>query len=97
MVEIFEFQNAVMSAISLVLLAVKGFALLDASIRPAEQFVAADKQTKQLWLILLGLAFVAHILLPGPLGLLNLAGTVAALVYMADVWPTLRKLPRKRR
>ncbi|MGH3359954.1 MAG: DUF2516 family protein [Nocardioidaceae bacterium] len=96
MVEIFQFQNAVMMVITFVLLAVKGFALVDAAIRPAAQFVAADKQTKQLWLILLGLAFVANVLIFQPLSLLNLAGTVAALVYMADVWPTLRRLPKRR-
>ena len=84
-----------MMVITLALLAIKGFALLDAAIRPAAQFLAADKQTKQLWLILLGLAFVANVLIFQPLSLLNLAGTVAALVYIADVWPTVRRLPRR--
>lgn len=95
MVEIFQFQSSVMMVITLALLAIKGFALLDAAIRPAAQFLAADKQTKQLWLILLGLAFVANVLIFQPLSLLNLAGTVAALVYIADVWPTVRRLPRR--
>ncbi|HLR85005.1 MAG TPA: DUF2516 family protein [Nocardioidaceae bacterium] len=96
MVQIFEFQSAVMMLITFVLLAIKGFAFVDAAIRPAAQFVAADKQTKPLWLILLGLAFVANVLIFHPLSLLNLAGTVVALVYMADVWPTVRRLPRRR-
>lgn len=96
MVEIFEFQSTVMMLITFALLAIKGFALVDALIRPAAQFLAADKQTKHLWLILLGLAFVANVLIFHPLSLLNLAGTVAALVYVADVWPTLRRLPRRR-
>ena len=96
MVEIFEFQSAVMMVITFILLAIKGFAFIDAAIRPAGQFLAADKQTKQLWLILLGLSFVANVLIFHPLSLLNLAGTVASLVYVADVWPTLRRLPRRR-
>lgn len=96
MLEIFQFQNAVMMAITFVLLVVKGFALVDAAIRPAAQFLAADKQTKGLWLILLGLAFVANLLIFAPISLLNLAGTVAALVYVADVWPALRRLPKRR-
>ncbi|UYM06877.1 DUF2516 family protein [Solicola gregarius] len=95
MVEIFQFQSAVETAITFVLLAIKGFAFIDAATRPAAQFLAADKQTKQLWLILLGLAFVANLLIIQPISLLNLAGTVAALVYVADVWPTLRRLPRR--
>ena len=96
MVEIFEFQSTVMMLITFILLAIKGFAFVDAATRPAAQFVAADKQTKPLWLILLGLSFAANVLITHPLSLFNLAGTVASLVYIADVWPTLRQLPRRR-
>ena len=41
--------------------------------------------TKQTWLIILALAVLAHLVSWNPLGLLNLIGTVAALVYLAQV------------
>ena len=85
-----DLQGGIALTISLVLLVVKAFAFLDALRRPPEAFVAADKQSKNMWLVLLGLALVAHVLLGGSLGLLNLAGTVAALVYLADARPALR-------
>ena len=85
-----------MLALSLVLFVVKAFALIDAVSRPTEAFVAADKQTKKLWLLILGLSVAAHALGWGPLGLLNLAGTVAALVYLADARPALRAMTPRR-
>lgn len=96
-VNLIAVQGNIMLALSLALLVVKGFALIDAFSRPAAAYLAADKQTKNLWLVLLGLAFAAHILLGGSLGLLNLAGTVAALVYLADARPALRALAPRRR
>jgi hypothetical protein len=89
-VDLLSLQGGIALTISLVLLVVKAFALLDALRRPAEAYIAADKQSKNMWLVLLGLALVAHVLLGGALGLLNLAGTVAALVYLADARPALR-------
>jgi hypothetical protein len=74
-------------------------ALIDASIRPAAAFPAVDKQTKQLWVILLSIA-VAWDALPllatrrlefrGPLDMIVLAGTVVALVYLLDARPAVR-------
>ena len=52
--------------------------------------MAADKLTKQAWLIILGLALVAHMIFWEPLQFLNLVGAVAAIVYMVDVRPALR-------
>ena len=93
--EVFDvsvFQNFVMLAITLVLFAVKAFAFVDALGRPEKVFPAADKQTKKFWLLILGLFLVAHMLFWHPVSLLNLIGTVAALVYVLDVRPTVRSL-----
>ncbi len=68
-----------------VLLIVKGFALFDAVVRPAGQFAVHDTLPKNAWLIILVLAFAAHLLFPSPLGILGLVGTVAALVYLAQL------------
>jgi hypothetical protein len=37
------------------------------------------------WLVILGLTVAAHLVSFSPLGLLNLLGTVAALVYLAQL------------
>lgn len=95
-VDINSVQDWIALTLTLGLLLVKAFALLDAVRRPPEVFVAADKQTKNLWLLLLGLAVAADVLLGGPFGLINLLGTVAALVYLADVRPAVRGLTPRR-
>jgi hypothetical protein len=83
--DLFAVQNSIMLLISLALFIVKCVALFDCVTRPESRFQAIDTMPKQTWLILLGLGFLAHLLFWGPLGLLNLAGTVAALVYLAQV------------
>ena len=71
------------------------FALLDTAIRPARAFPAADKQTKNLWLTLLGLAVATDAFFAtGGLGIFMLAGTVASLVYLVDVRPAVRAIGR---
>jgi hypothetical protein len=75
----------------LVLLVAKGVALVDSIRYNAAQFAAAGKQTRQLWLIINSLSFVVH-LLTAPLNFLNVAGTVAAIVFLVDVRPALRQV-----
>jgi hypothetical protein len=61
-----------------------------------EAYRAAGKLNKPAWTIILGLGLVAQIVLAGaPLNLINLAMTVAALVYLADVKPALSSLTRR--
>jgi len=70
------------------------WALGDAATRPAGAFPAAGKQTKVIWLAILGVA--ALVVVPGllvgggSLGLLGIASAVAAGVYLADVRPAVR-------
>ena len=92
----FDFQNNVLGAVALVLLAVKLWALIDAITRPTQAFVAADKQTKAAWLWILGLSFVAALVWPYPLGIIALIGTVASFVYLLDVKPALAAVTRRR-
>jgi uncharacterized membrane protein YgcG len=67
------------------------WAFFDATRRPAPAFVAASKLTKQLWLIILGVALVIG--LGGAVGALTLfsilpiVAFVAAAVYLTDVKP----------
>ena len=81
----FELQGAVMTILTIVLFAIKGFALVDCVSRRPAQLASLDTLPKQTWLIILGLAVLAHAVFWGPLTILNLVGTVAALVYLAQV------------
>ena len=81
----FEIQNGLLTVISLVLFVAKGFALVDCVARPSARFTYIETLPKQTWLIILVLAVLTHVLWWDPLHLLNLVGTVAALVYLAQV------------
>jgi hypothetical protein len=82
----FEIQNSLMVILSVALFIAKGFALVDCVARPSAKFGYIETLPKQTWLIILVLAIAGH-LVDGfnPLGLLSLIGTVAALVYLAQV------------
>jgi hypothetical protein len=82
--------NYLLLGISLVLLVVKIFAMVDALTRPATAYVSEGKLTKPAWLLILGLALAVHLVSRTPIGLLTLIGTVAAFVYLADVRPALK-------
>jgi hypothetical protein len=81
-----------MAVATLVMFALQAWAFIDAVSHRGEAYVAAGKLTKQAWLIILGLALVAHMLIWSPFSFLNLIGTVAAIVYIVDVRPALRAL-----
>ncbi len=89
---LFDIQSGLMLLASVGLFAVQAWAFVDALSRRPEVFVAADKQNKQLWLIILGVALGAHILIWSPFSLLNLVGAVATIVYLVDARPALRSL-----
>ena len=84
-----------MLVVTLGLFAIQAWAFVDAISHRPEAFVAADKQTKQMWLIILGVALVAHMLIWSPFSFLNLIGAVAAIVYLVDTRPALRSLTRR--
>jgi len=80
--------------LGLALLALKAFAFVDAAIRPANAYSAADKMTKNFWMIVLGIAVVWNMISLGPIGIINLIGLVAAIVYLVDVRPAVRAIGR---
>ncbi|MCW2846468.1 MAG: hypothetical protein JWR90_442 [Marmoricola sp.] len=96
MATVFEFQNLVSSLAVLILLAVKIWAFVDALMRPAAAYVAAEKLTKNGWLLILGLAVASALVWPAPLGLFGIIGTVAAFVYLLDAKPALASVTRRR-
>lgn len=78
-------QNTLLLILTIVLFAAKALALVDCVSRPDAKFAVIDTLPKRSWLIILGLALAAHIFWLDPLAILNLVGTVAALVYLAQV------------
>ena len=87
--------NWLFEALAVVALAVEAWALVDAIRRPAAAFVAASKQTKPLWLIILGVATVIGLGTAASgsfavIGILSVAAFVAAAVYLTDVRPKVR-------
>ena len=80
--------------LGLIAFVVEAWALIDAIRRPAQAFVAVGKQTKQLWLIILGVAAVVGLYGAvygvGPISILPVAAFVAAAIYLADVRPKVK-------
>ncbi|MEO7351824.1 MAG: DUF2516 family protein [Marmoricola sp.] len=93
---VFEVESTVMLVAFLALLAVKIWAFVDALTRPAAAYVAAEKLTKQAWLLILGLVVATSMLWRSPLGLFSIIGTVAAFVYLLDAKPALASITRRR-
>ena len=82
-------------ALAIAAFGVETWAFIDAIIRPASAFVAVGKQTKPIWLIILGVAFVLGLYAAaygGITGILAVAAFVAAAVYLADVRPKVREI-----
>jgi hypothetical protein len=85
-------QGLLLMIVTLALFAVQAWAFVDALSHRAEAFVAAGKMTKPAWLIILGIALAAHMLIWNPISILNMVGAVAAIVYIVDARPALRSL-----
>ena len=85
-------------ALGLVAFGVELWAFIDAAIRPKQAFVATGKQTKPLWLIILGVASVVGLAGAvygvGPTSILPVAAFVAAAIYLADVRPKVKSFPK---
>ena len=94
MFDLFSLQNNLMLVLALILFVCKAVAFVDAATRPAALFVAAGKQTKPFWLLILGLALLVNMVMWNPIGILNVIGIVAAFVYLADARPAMKALRR---
>ncbi len=92
---VLDIQNSILLVATLALFALEAWAFIDAVARRPEEFQAADKQNKKFWLIILGIALVAHMLIWHPINILNMIGAVATIVYLVDVRPALRSLTRR--
>ena len=83
-------------ALAMAAFVVEAWALIDAITRPRQAFTAVGKQTKPIWLIILGVATVIGLgssAIGGftLIGILPLAAFVAAAIYLTDVRPKVRE------
>jgi hypothetical protein len=92
--DIFQVEGTVMLIVFFVLLAVKIYAFASSLFFSSESYVAAGKLTKPAWCIILGLGAVLQVV-GSPIGILSIAFTIAAFVYLADVRPALAGLTRR--
>ena len=86
-------------ALAMAAFVVEAWALIDAITRPRQAFTAVGKQTKPIWLIILGVAFVLGLYAAaygGVTGILSVAAFVAAAIYLADVRPKVKEFGRGR-
>ena len=92
---VFQFESLVWEIAFFVLLAVKVFAFVSSLLFTTESYRAAGKLTKPAWCAILGLGLACQFLFASPLNFINLAFTIGALVYLADVRPALASLTRR--
>lgn len=90
-------------ALAVAALIVEVWAFVDAVRRPTAAFPAAGKQTKPLWLIILGVAAAIGLYSAAETGsagvglvvsILPVAAFIAAAIYLTDVRPKVREIGR---
>jgi hypothetical protein len=80
--------NVLLVVIGIGLLGMKIYAFADCIRRPAAAFPAYGKLSKPAWLVITVLSVLTALSL-NPIGILSLAGTVGAIVYLVDVKPAV--------
>ena len=93
--DVLQVENTLLLGLFFVLLAVKIYAFGSSLLFSTEAYSAANKLTKPAWSIILGLGMVLQVLIQSPKGILSIAFTIAAFVYLADVRPALANLTRR--
>lgn len=86
-------------ALTLAAFVVEAWAFIDAITRPAGAFAAAGKQTKKIWLLILGVALVVGayaVYSMSLIGILSIAAFVAAAIYHVDVRPRVKEIGKGR-
>ena len=89
---LFATPSILITVLSVITFVMQGFGFVDAATHPPRAYEAADKLTKPAWLIFLGIGLAYHMLFWNILGLVNLLGIVAAIVYLVDVRPRVREV-----
>lgn len=92
-----DFQSVVLFVLGLGALAAELFALVDCLRRREDAFRAADKRTKNFWLLVTGVcAAVGFVSMSNVLGFGGLLAVIGAAVYLTDVRPALMQVEGRR-
>ena len=92
--DLFQIESTIYLVILLGALVVSVFAFVNSLLYRSEEYLAAGKQTKTTWNVILGIG-VLLFFAPVSLFLIQLIAFVAALVYLVDVRPAMRGLTRR--
>ncbi|WBB58382.1 DUF2516 family protein [Streptomyces sp. WMMC500] len=87
---------SLLGLLSLALTVFAGAALFLAAVAREDAYRAADKNTKQFWLIILGVGFAVMVIFP-IMSFLPIIALIAAIVFMVDVRPALKQVGGGRR
>ncbi|MCG5216983.1 DUF2516 family protein [Streptosporangium sp. KLBMP 9127] len=96
MPEIHSVLDLIFWVLGVAAFAMSVFALVHAVRTPARAFAVTGKQSKKLWLIILGFAtlfsFAAAVQYLLALSIFTIASVIAAGVYLADVRPAVKEI-----
>jgi hypothetical protein len=87
--------GSVLLVLNWAVLAVTVYAFVHAAMQRPDAYTAADKLTKPVWLVILGVSGLLALVLGGTLG--SVIAAVAAGVYLVDVRPRLLEVQGKSR
>jgi hypothetical protein len=87
--------GSVLVVLNWAVLAVTVYAFIHAAMQRPDAYTAADKLTKPVWLVILGVSGLLALVLGGTLG--SVIAAVATGVYLVDVRPRLLEVQGKSR
>ena len=87
--------GSVLLVLNWAVLAVTVYAFIHAAMQRPDAYTAADKLTKPVWLVILGVSGLLALVLGGTLG--SVIAAVATGVYLVDVRPRLLEVQGKSR
>jgi hypothetical protein len=87
--------GSVLLVLNWAVLAVTVYAFVHAAMQRPDAYTAADKLTKPVWLVILGVSGLLALVLGGTLG--SVIAAVATGVYLVDVRPRLLEVQGKSR
>ena len=96
MIEMYGALDLVFWILAVGVFALSGWALVHALRTPARAFAVTGKQSKKLWLVILGLAalfgFAAVVQYLSVLSIFTIASVIASGIYLADVRPAVGEI-----
>jgi hypothetical protein len=96
--DVSQVVNTVMLVLQVAVLVTAVYAFVHAALQRSDAYAAADKLTKPVWLVILGVAVALTSVLGFAFGVLGIAiAACAAGVYLVDVRPKLLEIQGKSR